>query len=287
MKIFKLTYGLMAATMLSLASCDINDLPEFSDSDAYVAFSSATVTIGEAAGSVEIPVMLTSLKGLSAEVAVEVVTEESTAVEGTDFTIETQSVSFTPESNTAYVKINVVDNDEFTGNKTIKLKLGDTSVNLGAAKTCTVTIEDDEHPLLFILGTYSGSADSYFSSRGHYDWDIIVERDNEDNNKVWIGNLDPFFVANGFVAPDANYFYGFVNEEKTEIRVPVDQEVGYQTYVLAGFDDPDPDEGNVLETGSNMIIEIHDGGAKLVIPNAWGITGWYNLFYGGIEFHKK
>ena len=285
MKIFKLTYGLMATTMLSLASCNVNDLPEFDDSDAFVAFSSAAVSVGEADGSVEIPVILTSLKGLSANVAVEVVTEESTAVEGVDFTIETQNISFTAEANTAYVKINVVDNDEFTGNKTIKLKLGDTSVNLGAAKTCTVTIEDDEHPLLFILGSYNTSAVDYWGDS--YSWSITVGRDDEDNNKVWISNLSPFFAANGFVAPDANYFYGFVNEEKTEIRVPVDQEVGYQTYVLAGFDDPDPDEGNVLETGSNMIIEIHDGGAKLVIPNAWGITGWYDLFYGGIEFHKK
>ena len=287
MKIFKLTYGLMAATMLSLASCNINDYPEFSDSDAFVAFTSATASIGEADGSIEIPVMLTSLSGMSANVSVEVVADESTAVEGTDFTVETTSVSFTPEANTAYVKVNVKDNDEFTGTKTIKLKLGDTSVNLGAAKTCTVSITDDEHPLLFILGKYSASADSYFSSRGHYDWDITLSADDEDFNKVWIGNLDPFFVANGFVAPDANYFYGFVNEDKTEIRVPVDQEVGYQTYVLAGFDAPDPDEGSQLETGDNIIIEIHDGGAKLVIPNAWGITGWYNLFYGGVEFNKK
>lgn len=287
MKILRFTYGLLAATALSLASCNVNDMPEFDDSDAYVAFTSASPKVGETDGSIQIPVMLVSKAGLSASVTIEVDTENSTAVEGTDFTIENRTLNFDKENPTQFITVNVTDNDIFTGNRVVKLKLGETSMKLGAAKVCTLTIEDDEHPLAFILGNYHASANSYFSSRGHYDWDIIVARDNDDISKVWIGNLDPFFYANGFMYPDENTFYGFVNDEKTEIRVPVDQEVGYQTYVLAGFDNPDPDEGDVLSTGSFIIFEIHDGGAKLVIPNAWGITGWYNLFYGGVEFIKK
>ena len=57
--------------------------------------------------------------------------------------------------------------------------------------------------------------------------------------------------------------------------------------MLAGFTGPDPDESGLLGTGDNIIIQIEDGGNTLVIPNAWGITGWYNLFYGGVKFTKK
>ena len=287
MKIFRLTYGLLAAAALSLTSCDINNMPEFSDSDAFIAFRSSSVSVGESDGSVEIPVMLTSLGGMSATVPISIVDSLTTAKEGTDFAIETKELSFSPDANLQSVKLTVYDNDVFTGTKTLVLALGSSTIKLGAAKTCTVSIQDDEHPLRFILGTYSASADSYFSSRGHYDWDITVDRDESDINKVWIGNLDPFFLANGFLAPTENYFYGFVSDDKTEIRVPNEQKIGYEDYVLAGFTGPDPDESDLLGTGDNIIIQIEDGGNTLVIPNAWGITGWYNLFYGGVKFTKK
>lgn len=287
MKILRFTYGLLAAAALSLASCNVNDMPEFDDADAFLAFTSSSAKVGETAGSIQIPVMLTSRAGLSGTVTIEVDAEKSTATEGKDFTIDNKTLTFDAANPVQKFTVSVKDNDEFTGNRTVKLKLTNTSLNLGAAKECTLTIEDDEHPLAFILGTYHASAESFFSSRGHYDWDIIVARDDDDINKVWIGNLDPFFLANGFMAPEENNFYGFVSDDKTQILVPVDQEVGYQTEVLAGFDNPDPEEGSRLETGSNIIVEIKDGGAKLVIPNAWGITGWYNLFYGGVEFVKK
>lgn len=287
MKIFRLTYGLLAAAALSLTSCDINNMPEFSDSDAFIAFRSSSVSVGEADGSVEIPVMLTSLGGMSGTVPISIVDSLTTAKEGSDFAIETKELSFSPDANLQSVKLTVYDNDVFTGTKTLVLALGSSTIKLGAAKTCTVSIQDDEHPLRFILGTYSASADSYFSNRGHYDWDITVDRDESDINKVWIGNLDPFFLANGFLAPTENYFYGFVSDDKTEIRVPNEQKVGYEDYVLAGFTGPDPDESDLLGTGDNIIIQIEDGGNTLVIPNAWGITGWYNLFYGGVKFTKK
>ena len=158
MKIFKLSYGLVAATLL-LASSDINKYPELDDANAFVAFQSSTAAVGEEDGSVEIPVLLTSKSGMSATAEIEVVADETGtgAVEGTHFTIENKTLSFSGlDGAIQKIKINVVDNDVFGGNKsfTIRLKEGG-SVNLGAAKTCKVTIQDDEHPLAFILGTYT------------------------------------------------------------------------------------------------------------------------------------
>ena len=292
MKIFKLTYGLMAASMLMLASCNLNDYPEFDDADAFLAFTSSTASIGEESGTLEIPVLLTSKSGMTATAEIEVVADEegTGAIEGTDFTIENKSLSFSGlEGATQLIKINIVDNDVFGGNKTftIRLKEGG-NVKLGASKTCKVTIQDNEHPLAFILGTYGASADSYFSSRGHFDWDVTISRDDNDINKVWIGNLDPYFAVNGYnTSRDCNIFYGVVNEDKTQILVPVGQKLGYENTELAAFVAADPDEDET--EGDNIVIEIHDGGNTLVITNAWGIygDGWWNLFRGPITLTKK
>ena len=292
MKIFKLTYGLMAASMLMLASCNLNDYPEFDDADAFLAFTSSTASIGEESGTLEIPVLLTSKSGMTATAEIEVVADEegTGAKEGTDFTIENKSLSFSGlEGATQFIKINIVDNDVFGGNKTftIRLKEGG-NVKLGASKTCKVTIQDNEHPLAFILGTYGASADSYFSSRGHFDWDVTISRDDNDINKVWIGNLDPYFAVNGYnTSRDCNIFYGVVNEDKTQILVPVGQKLGYENTELAAFVAADPDEDET--EGDNIVIEIHDGGNTLVITNAWGIydDGWWNLFRGPITLTKK
>ena len=278
--------------MLSLASCNINEYPSFDDGDAFLAFTSSTAAVGEEAGSLEIPVLLTSKSGLSATAEIEVVADETGtgAIEGTHFTIENKTLTFSGlEGATQKIKINIIDNDVFGGNKSFTIRLKDGgSIKLGAAKTCKVTIQDDEHPLAFILGTYGASADSYFSNRGHFDWDITISRDETDINKVWIGDLDPYFAANGYTAANgSNIFYGIVNEEKTQILVPVGQTLGYQNTALVAFVAADPD---VDETeGDNVVIDIKDNGQTLVITNAWGIydDGWWNLFRGPITLTKK
>ncbi len=297
MKRLKLIYGLFAASILLFASCDMNEAPTFNDKDAFVAFISSDMTVGEEEGTLDVPVLLTSLSGISTTADFEVVAGDgTTAVEGTHYTIanESHSLTFTKDAPTQYIKLNIIDNDVFGGNVTVTFILKDPKgVNLGASKNCKVTIQDDEHPLLFILGTYSASADSYFASRGSFDWDITINRDDEDLNKVWVGNLEPYFAANGFVAPKANNFYGVVNDEKTEIRIPVGQKIGYSDggvdVLLAGFTGPDPDESDELSNGQNIIITILENGAKLRIESAYGAAsdGWWNLMYGNQTITKK
>ena len=288
MKRIKSIYAL-AVGILLLASCT-NDLPTFSDKDAFIAFTSSSIMIGENKKELKIPVLLTSLSGISATVEFEVKTT-STAVQGTHFSIEGgNSLTFTKAAPTQYIDLKIIDNDVFGGNVIIQLELKEPgNIKLGASKTCDITIEDDEHPLLFILGSYAASADSYFASRGHFDWTIVISRDESDLNKVWVGNLDPYFAANGIVAPARNNFYGIVNADKTEIQVPVGQALGYQNTELIGFTEADPDEGSELETGGKIIISILENGAKLRIENAFGIydDGWWNLMYGGLTITKN
>ncbi len=296
MKIFKIALG-MAAGLL-LASCNINELPEYDDSNAFVAFTSSAVNVGEEEGSTEVEVLLTSIGGIETTVNFEVVPAETAgAEEGKHFTIEgSKSLTFTKAAPTQKIKLNIIDNETFDGNVKFNINLTDANgVQLGASKTCTVTIQDNEHPLLFILGTYvsSGPLVSAFSSRGQWDaHEITIERDADDISKVWIGNLDPYFAQYGYVAPKYNNFYGFVNDEKTEIRVPCGQETGYDIVSLYGFEDPEADS-EPIQTG-NIIIKIEEDGKKLIIENAYGVcmsddlsSGWYNIVLGPATFTKK
>ena len=83
------------------------------------------------------------------------------AVEGTDFTISSKTVSV-PVGETA-VTFTPIDNNLFQGNKKVNLIIASNSKNYPVADqdTLTVTIIDDEHPLKAWIGTYKVAAVSY------------------------------------------------------------------------------------------------------------------------------
>ncbi len=265
---------MVTAALMAFTSCN-NDLPTFDDADAFVAMTSSTASISETKESIDIPVLLTSLSGIETSVDFEITAPETGgAIEGVHYTVgnPSRTLSFTKDAPTQYIKLNIIDNDQFDGNVKLTISLvNPIGVNLGANNSCSITIEDDEHPLAAILGDYNVSADDLVYG-DHYDWTINVSRDDTDLSKVWFSNLDPYFAQNGLTAPEYNYVYGIVNDEKTEIRIPVGQSMGYTsssgaTSSLEGFADP---EGNTpLEAGENIIVEIRDKGATLYIENVW------------------
>lgn len=290
MKISKILYGFLAVAGLTLASCD-NDYPKFDDAEAFVAFTSATASVGEAGASVEIPVLLTSLAGIETEVPFEIDTENSTAVEGKHFTIAgDKKLKFSKDEPTQKIVLNIIDNDTFDGDTYVTIKLGDSSVKLGASKTCKLTIEDDEHPLLLILGTFTAKGESYFN--GETEWTMTISKDADDLSKVWISNL----VPNG----SGLAVYGVVNDEKTEIHVPVGQDIvspssSYPHTLLEGFYGPDGDED--IPSGGYITIKIAEDGT-LSTDDYFGShvysddactasAGWYNLMASIISAKKQ
>lgn len=292
----KILFGLMSGALL-LTGCDVNQMPTFDDADAFVAFTQASASIQEnSADSIVIEVLCTSLEGIAAEVSVAIVedTTANAAKVGEAFTYYTKAgsdtLTFDKKTTSQYIIVKPIDNDEFTGDKKFSMELKDAKgANLGASKTITITVGDNEHPLAAILGDYAASADDYWGS--HYDWTITVAKDEEDLSKVWFQNLFPFFVANGFTAEvGTNMFYGIVNEDKTEIAIPVEQELGYKTSIMVAFEG-DPDETDVMATGSNVIVKINDNGASLTFTHAIGVyldgSGWYELYKAPLTITKK
>ena len=284
-----LALGVLAAGGAFLASCN-NDLPTFSDKNAFVAFTSSTAYAEEDGGEIEIAVMLTSLHGMDADVEFEVV--DSTAKEGEHFTFEGEKVlHFTKDESTQYIKVKIIDNDVYGGNVafTINLKASD-KVNLGASKVCTVRINDNEHPLLFLFNNYTGSVTDFWGDS--YTINGSITRDEDDDHVVWFNNVfTPWFSSSGY-AP--NPFYGVVNDEKTEILVPAGQSTGYSSsgnaivfYVV----DSEDFSGEAYDSGYNLRVRIEDNGEKLVIENAWGCSpngsSWFELNAGNVTLTKQ
>jgi hypothetical protein len=236
MKIYKLIYGLLAATLIVFTSCVSNDEPEFDDADAFVAIQQTTAASSEIGVKLEIPVMLTSLSGLQGSVDFTITPDETAgAVEGKHYTIGNSShtLTFNKENPTQNIVINIIDNDVFEGDVKFTIELTNVQgAKLGANKKCVVTLEDDEHPLAFILGSYTGTGESYFG--GGLDWAGRIEKDPTDLNKVWIYNLVPGGSSSN------SPVYGIVNEDKTELLIPVEQETAisssYPHIVLIAFD---------------------------------------------------
>lgn len=293
MKIFKLSYGLVAASML-LASCDINKYPEFDDANAFVAIQQTSASVAENQGTLQIPVMLTSLSGKQGSVDFSL-TPAATggAVEGTHFKLlnSGKTLTFTKDEPVQYIEIEPIDNDAFGGDVRLTIALENASgVELGAVKTCDVTIEDDEHPLSFILGTLTAAGASYFN--GDEEWQVTISKDDTDLSKVWITNL-----VNGGSSADSPV-YGIVNEEQTEIHIPVGQEVAtsssYGLIALEGFYGPDGDEdiplgGFISGTiDADGTITLQDWFGSHVYEDAAGTSslGWYNIFQSGVVLKK-
>ncbi len=306
MKIFKLTYGLMAATMLSLASCNLNEYPEFDDANAFVAIQKSSASVAENGDVLEIPVMLTSLSGIAGSVDFTITPAETAgAKEGEQFKIlnDSKTLTFTKDAPTQYIRIQPIDNDTFSGDTKFTINLANSQgAQLGANKSCVVTIEDDEHPLSFILGTLTAKGTSYFN--GEQEWEIVLSKDAEDLSKVWITNLVPGGSSS------SSPVYAIVNDEKTEIHIPVKQEIAlsssYPHILLEGFygdhsafgiedghtTDGDEDipnggyiTGLIAADGTITLIDWF-GSCVYTDDAATASAGWYNIMQTGIVLKK-
>lgn len=223
-KIFLYLIALVSASFFT--ACNLNETPNFDDADAFVAFDGNRFSAEETAGVLKIPVRLTSLSKLSTAVTFEII--DSTAVSGRDFELSggASVLNFDGSDPVQNIELNILPHEgEFTGDLVFGIALkGAGNANLGSNDTTYVTILDLDHPLSAILGAYVGSGDDAWGG-GVYSWDnVLFEKDESDITKVWIRN-----IFAGYASPIV--VYGVVNEDMTEISVPVHQSQG----VISGY----------------------------------------------------
>ena len=298
MKIFKNTTIVLAAlAAVAFASCN-NDQPEFNDKDAFVSFTDTKASIDENKATLEIPVQLSSLKGKEGSVDFEITADKTApAVEGTNYTVAnaTRTLTFTKESNVQNIKLNIVDlAGTFTGDLRLNIKLKNAQgVNLGAESSFDVTIVDLDHPLAFMLGTFRASGESNFN--GATTWNVEIKKDDSDVNKVWIYNILPAGTSDKYPV------YGTVNEDKTELRIPVGQNTKKTSsqygwlYAFGGIEGGSLTD-QVTDYMSCPITTDANGNAIISIPYIFGAyatsdaagndgLGWFEIMLNA-KLHK-
>lgn len=270
----------LLAGAVALASCDKNEPNVFDDKDAFVAFDAVALTYAEDyskdGATFKIPVTLASVKGLEETVKFEVSSpEEKGAVEGVNYELlsTTGVLSFNAENRTQYIEFKTKTDGEYTGDLkfTVKLLPSET-LPVGSESECTVTISDIDHPLTFMLGSYTAASTDFFSG-APTSWTMTIYKDAEDDHKVWIDNI---FNNAGWAADDTRY-YGIVSDDNTTLNIPFGQESEYKysngnPVVLLGL----TAEGNGYDTGSVDVKIVVDGNnVTLDFGTEWGF--WANI----------
>lgn len=303
-----ITYFSIVALAAFAASCNLNDNPVFNDDDAFVAFDSPSASCNETDGEISIPVTLASVQGIATTISYEAV--DGSAKAGTNFDLVdgTGTLTFSAENRTQYIKVKIYDpevtyTDEgereggrYTGDLKFTLKFKSTgSVNASADNSCTITINDLDHPLSAILGDWTFSA----VCRGaDASWPCELRKDPDDDHLVWFYDL-VYLSRSGWDGWDTSY-YGIVSEDLTTITIPLGQESEYtysngQPVVLYSVDADFEyiyDSGNVSATivydaaghATGLVFDL-DGtsageGAGLIayIPDAGTINYIYPPF---------
>lgn len=256
-----------------LVACNPNEYATFNDNDAFVAFDGASFSVKEDVGTLKVPVTLASVAGLEKNVTV--VGVDGKAKAGVDYNIKNGgSLSFNSETRTAYVEIEIINRaGVYTGDLDLTLKFDDLGgVNAGARSSASVTIQDLDHPLSPILGTYTATTES---GRGKFSWTVTLEKDASDVTKIWILDLDPYFASYGYVSSVGyNTYYGVVNSDLTQIAMPCGQAVGYENVAVVVCDNYD-----AVYSG-NIIMDIDLENKTITIDGMWGIddAGWWNYY---------
>ena len=275
-----ITIVLVAA--IALTSCDKNLPPIFDDATmAFVAFDETTVYVDEAVvnpdqtisqtANIRIPVTLASVAGLSETVTFTV--KDGTAVSGTNYKLvnPSASLSFDKDNRTQYIEFEIFYYDAYTGDLRFTVTLDEQkNINLGYDSECTVVIGDIDHPLVSILGSYTASGEDYWD--GPSTWTMTLYKDDTDDHMVWFDNI---FNNAGWAGSDTRY-YGIVNDDLTQIIIPLGQESEYKysngnPILLLGIDQDEEgwDEGSI-------IVEIikGDGGVSLDFGDEYGIWAY-------------
>ena len=218
--IFKLSVILL--TLAIVAGCNKEYPLKFDAAASIVGFNKSTLTINENGTADAVNIYLGATAGMAAtDVTIEVSVEgiANPAVEGTDFTLSSKTVSVNV-GETA-VTITPVDNSVFQGNKQFNLVITSNSKNypISAQKTLTVTIADDEHPLKAWIGTYIVAAASY-GNPGEWDeeWNVTTSAHPTDLTKLVVKGI-------GTDSPSTTDWIGVINTSDMTITFSPGQQL--------------------------------------------------------------
>ena len=270
------------ALLVAAASCDRTD--PFIGGNPFVTFScDGTLNVVEDAGTFTIPVRAIGEHG--------------------DFTVTVSSVDGTAISNTHYKMVEPASGVlNFTAADTLKnvvvelthipgyIEPGkwDFTLNIdnatggldrGSRRSVAVNILDADHPLKHFIGTWVGTAESYFD--GPTNFAIVVEPDANDITKLNFYDLCPYVGGYGYRGP----VVGTCSEDLMTMTLACPTNLG-DDVEMTGFDG----------TLCDIVITGTEDGSTITIQNDyWGAhvegyepsAGWYSLYMGPASFNRQ
>ncbi|MGE5350311.1 MAG: Calx-beta domain-containing protein [Actinomycetota bacterium] len=248
---------ILAVTIFMVTSCDENYPVMYDESNIIVGMSSSAVSVRED-GDGAFTLYLGGVSGTaSTDVALSVSVDglANPAIEGTDFTLSTKSVSL--PVGTAAVTVNPINNDIYQGNKQFRVSISSNTKNysLAVQKSIVVTIVDDEHPLKPWIGTYDVEAVSYYAP-GAYDEAWVVTTTGGDTPST--------LLATGIAFGNAPVVIEFNTDDMT-----VEIESGQS---LGDIDEPDgPYAGSIYFATDEIIDDAGDYTETSFLTAAEGI----------------
>lgn len=273
-------------------ACNKNELPKFDDSNAFVKLNISSASFDEDKGTVTIPVTVVSVSGVNATVKYTVTDGKAKLDENYRLVDPTATLTFDATNRVRNIEIELINKPGvYTGDLDFTITLSEeSSIQIGAQNSCKVTISDKDHPLTPILGDYTAVGESFFN--GNTQWAVTLKKDASDVKKVWIQNL----VPNGTNLD----VYGIVNDDMSEIRIPVMQEIykssTYPLVRLEGYYGPTGDD--FIPQGGYITVEIAADKSSMTIKDDFGshvyndaagtsAAGWYNYMLTGVVLTKN
>ena len=188
-------YFAILSAVLLVSSCEWNP-PTFDSADSFIAYTASSSGVPEQGGPIGIPVLVTAEASAPAVSVTFDFDEASEVVEGEDYTLVNSSNTLDYSLGWGYdtIWIQPIDNDVFTGNRTLLINLTSNtqSYSFGVTSSHTLTFIDNEHPLGKWIGSFSVDAVAIDAYPGSQTWPVTAEPDPGDVNNLIVTGIGDF-----------------------------------------------------------------------------------------------
>lgn len=279
MNMKKLAYILAGVAMVAaLASCN-RELTFQHHS--FISIYCGNKTFAEDAGNITVPVSIYNNKNGA---TITVKCTDRTAVSGTNYQlVEPASgvLNAAPGDTVKNIVIKLIDRPGiFDGNLAFNVSIDSKSddVELGPHDNVTITIKDNDHPLVDFFGDYTMKGVCANSSGGlaYASWDVEVGPDDADVTHLVFSNVTYFSAVAYHSSSGDCPVYGIVSDDRKTITFPFPQTSGSlkefgiddkaYTFGHTGF-------GGVYVTDEvEVVFTLDEASGMWITPDSFGIS---------------
>lgn len=267
--------SLLLGISFILASCESNEPQKFLVKDTFVSFNRNTASMNENdTEPIQIPLILAGIPGGPAvNVKLSISTEGIAipAVEGVDYTISSKEFNFESGCGTQYVVITPIDNDQFTGNKSFYLSIESTTPELleSVQSTVRVIINDDDHPLSNMFGSYMIAGTNPFDQAG-YAVNVVAHSDGADNELAFDFGFEKPVIAMVF-EEDGETYLNFYKDQNLGVAQ------GYDVHFVWTLSQ----DGKLYYNTKNNIYALYEDDKLTFTTDLYGESGFGFLAFNG------